>query len=48
MPTDEWQGAPGARVVAATDSEIMVVTGSIDEVATAVRRIVAQRLQLTP
>jgi CRP-like cAMP-binding protein len=32
MPTEEWQGAPGARVVAATDSEVMVVTGSIDEV----------------
>jgi hypothetical protein len=31
MPTDEWQGAPGARVVAATDSEMMMVTGSIDE-----------------
>jgi CRP-like cAMP-binding protein len=31
MPTDAWQGAPGARVVAATDSEMMMVTGSIDE-----------------
>ena len=34
MPTDEWQGAPGARVVAATDSEMMMVTGSIDELVT--------------
>lgn len=32
MPTDEWQGAPGARVVAATDSEVFVVTGALDEV----------------
>ena len=32
MPTEEWQGAPGARVVAATDSEVLVVTGALDEV----------------
>lgn len=32
MPTEEWQGAPGARVVAATDSELLVITGTIDEV----------------
>lgn len=32
MPTEEWQGAPGARVVAATDSEVLVITGTIDEV----------------
>ena len=32
MPTEEGQGAPGARVVAATDSEVLVVTGALDEV----------------
>ena len=32
MATDAWQGAPGARIVAATDSEVLVVTGAVEEV----------------
>ena len=32
MPAEDWQGAPDARAVAATDSEVLIVTGALDEV----------------
>ena len=32
MPAEDWQGAPGARAVAATDSEVLMVAGALDEV----------------
>ncbi len=32
LPAGGWPGAPGARVRAATDAELMVLTGSLDDV----------------
>lgn len=35
LPGDDWLGAPGTQAVAATDSEVLVITGTVDEVIAA-------------